>query len=207
MGRHSPQAKRNKRKMQKLKKRHPLCPPSRGSITEFSQGNEGICGSISDVNPPHENESVCGNISDADSEGFFAALDRIADEQLKYWNEHKKAIEKFNDVHPAIVSNKEHSIEVYVNGARRGKRGLDRVSVEHYFCSIQRREKESQRLMKVFRDRVDELESELESSKEEIEKMKRENNKSIKRVRNFWRNRIFEEASRGGQMLMSALRQ
>ena len=145
MGRHSPQVKRNKRRKQKLKKRHPSGRPSRGSIKQFSHGNEGMCDNTSDSDPLHGKESVCDNISDADPEGFFAALDRIADEQHKYWNEHKKAIEMFNDVHPAIVSDKEQSIEVYLNGARKGKRGLDRVSVEHYFCSVQRREKESRR--------------------------------------------------------------
>ena len=115
-------------------------------------------------------------------------------------------MESYKDVHPVIVCDSKNTVEVYVKGANKGMKGINRVSIEHYFSTVHEREQKSQRLCKILRNKIEELESQLEDSKTEMEKLKRESIKSVKQVRHFWRNRIFEEASRGGQMLMSSIK-
>ena len=63
---------------------------------------------------------------------------------------------------------------MYIRGAHRGMTGLNRVSIEHYFKTVHDKEQKSQRLCKSLRDRIDELESELEQSKLAVEDAKRQ---------------------------------
>ena len=50
------------------------------------------------------------------------------------------------------------------------------------------------------------LEEEVKEMRQEMIEVQRENSMAVGRVRNFWRNNILEEGSRGGAVLMAALR-
>ena len=98
-------------------------------------------------------------------EDFYTALDRIGDENLLYWKDNQRSLETYKDVHPAIICDTENKVEVYTRGAHKGMTGLNRVSIEHYFKTVQDKEQKSQCLYKSLRDRIDELESELRTVK------------------------------------------
>lgn len=59
---------------------------------------------------------------------------------------------------------------------------------------------------KSLRDQVETLEEKVKEIKQEMIKVRRENSMAVGRVRNFWRNKILEEGSCGGAVLMAALR-
>ena len=59
--------------------------------------------------------------------------------------------------------------------ANKWMKGINRVSIEHYFSTVHEREQKSQRLCKILRNKIDELESQLEDFKTEMEKVKSEN--------------------------------
>ena len=188
MGRHTIQSKREKRRKQKKKHR--------------SIEIEGT--------PSHSSEPTSSCLPEQakynTTDDFYAALDRIGDENIKYWEEHRDSMESFKDVHPAVVCDAKNSVEVYVRGAYKGMAGLNRVSIEHYFKTMHEKEQKAQHLCKSLRNRIEELESELEESKVKIEMVKRDSLKNAEQGRQFWRNEIFEEATLGGRMVMTSIR-
>jgi len=187
MGRRSPQAAKEKRRKQKLLKRH----QKRSSIGSSPEHG-------SRLDEPGREEHT--------TEDFCDALDEINEANLDQWEKHKQALEMYNDVHPAIVTDSKSEVEVYVKGARKEMHGVDRVSIEHYFTSIHDKEKKSQQLHKILRDRIEELETALEAAKYELHSANYDAKTGIQRVRYFWRNRLLEGCSRGGQMLKAATR-
>lgn len=60
-------------------------------------------------------------------------------------------------------------------------------------------------ICQLMRDRIESLEDALKDSKVKIMKVHRENQKKIEKVRYFWRNKIYEGNSRGGELLKAAL--
>ena len=109
-------------------------------------------------------------------------------------------------MHPAIVCSDENEVEVYIRGGHKRTAGLNRVAISEYFSSLHKRERNSQQMCKVLRNRIDHLESLLEDAKFQQEKTNREHNKEKEQIRYFWRNKIFEEGSWGGRMVMAAVR-
>lgn len=156
----------------------------------------------------------CGG-QDTDSikyvdEDFFAALDRISDDNMKYWDmcvqKEIEELEQYHDGHPAFVTDEKRAVVVQVtNSAHRGSSGLLRVSMEEYFKRIHKREEKALELCKLMRDRIEELETSLLDSKARIMKMHRQNQRKIEKVRYFWRNKIYEGSCRSGRMLMAAM--
>lgn len=78
--------------------------------------------------------------------------------------------------------------------------------MEEYFSRLHKREMKSLSVCKSLRDQVETLEEEGKEMRQEIIEVQRENSMAVGRVRNFWRNKILEEDSRGGAVLMAALR-
>lgn len=144
-------------------------------------------------------------------EEFFAALDRISDDNMKYWEmsvqKEIDELEKYHDARPAFVTDEKRAVVVQVtDSSRRGSSGLIRVSTEEYFKRIHKREEKAIELCKHMRDRIEELEKALLDSKTRIMKMHRQNQRKIEKVRYFWRNKIYEGSSYGGRMLMAAVK-
>lgn len=135
------------------------------------------------------------------AEGFLSALDKIGDQNYEYWKKYKETLESYKDVHPVVVVDDQNKVEVYVKGGHKGTGGLVRVSYEAYFSSLHEREGKSQHMCRVLWGRVEELEGVLEDCKIEME---RNNGVKVEQVRHFWRNKIFEEGSRSGRMLMAS---
>ena len=154
-------------------------------------------------------DSRCGS-SDDDS-ALFAALDRIGDDSDRYWEENAakkiQEFESFRDVHPSIITDKQRSIEVRVDGTGqyRGTAALRRVDIKSYFEQQMQREAKATDLCRKMRDRIETLENALKDSKVKMMKVYRESQKKIEKVRYFWRNKIYEGNSRGAELLKSAL--
>lgn len=178
MGSHSPESKRKKRRKQKLRKRNTFATlshsdkghggnsdiqSSSGSVPSQSIPNEGFNVQPSSDSVPSQSDS---------NEDFWAALDKIGERNLEYWEQYRDSLESFKDVHPAIVCDKDNRVDVYVKGAHKGTEGLARVDIEHYFTTMHKRQETSQRMCIVLRNRIDELESLLQDAKVEMEKVK-----------------------------------
>jgi hypothetical protein len=126
---------------------------------------------------------------------FFAALDRISDDNMKYWDMYVQKeieeLESYHDGHPAFVTDEKRGVVVQVtNSVHSGSSAFVRVSMEEYFRCIHKREEKAIELCKLMRDRIEKLEAALLDSKTRIMKMHRRNQRKIEKVRNFWRNKI-----------------
>ena len=115
-------------------------------------------------------------------------------------------VDSCRDVHPTIITDEDRHIEVLVAGERQDTSGIIRVSMEEYFSRLHKREMKSLSVCKSLRDQVETLEEEVKEMRQEMIEVQRENSMAVGRVRNFWRNKILEEGSRGGAVLMAALR-
>jgi len=139
-------------------------------------------------------------------EPLCSILDQLAD---RYWEKIGKDmddVDNCRDVHPTIITDEDRHIEVLVAGERQDTRGIIRVSMEEYFSRLHKREMKSLSVCKSLRDQVETLEEEVKEMRQEMIEVQRENSMAVGRVRNFWRNKILEEGSRGGAVLMAALR-
>ena len=195
MGSHSKESQKRKRLRQKKTKRH------RKRVLNFTSSDECACSPIDKVQNPAEQ-------SDSD-DSLCTVLDRLANKPDKYWEETGKnvdEVESYRDNHPTIITDKERHIEVLVAGERRDTSGIIRVSTKEYLSRLQKREMKSSFLCKSLRDQVEALEIKIIEMKEEMIKHQKERNIAVGRVREFWRNKILEEGSRGGAILMAALR-
>ena len=78
-------------------------------------------------------------------EDFFAALDQISNENLKYWDmcvqKEIEELKNYHDVYPTFVTDEKRAVVVQVtSSAHRRSSGLVRVSMEEYFKRIHKRE-------------------------------------------------------------------
>ena len=109
-------------------------------------------------------------------EDFFAALDRISDDNMKYWDmcvqKKIEELEQYHNGHPAFVTDEKRAVVVQVtNSVHRGSSGLLRVSMEEYLKRTHKREEKALELCKLMRDCIEELEASLLDSKARIMKM------------------------------------
>lgn len=200
MGRHSNESKRRKRCLQKKKRR---CQKKQTSLPQdvFSSSSE-----TDDASASKETGDA-GNSSD---DSFFKALDRIADEQAAYWRNMEPDIDELNrsrDVHPTIVTDEDRFIEVYVGNNHQDTSGLLRVSTEEHFARLHRREAQAVSLCKNLRNRIETLEENLLDAQRKLVNLQTDKQNEITRVRKFWRDRVLEEGSRAGTMLLASLKQ
>ena len=148
--------------------------------------------------------------SSTSNDAFWEAFDRMVDEQAKYWESVDPDIRDLNeyrDIYPTIVTDKEKYIEVCVIDSHQEIQGLKRVSIEEHFARLHRREAMAVSLCKQFRDRIEALEDKLYESQTKLVKLHKDKEDSIARVRGFWRNKVLEEGSRSGMILLAGLKQ
>ena len=215
MGSHSSEAKRRKRKERKRKKRALKRLEHRGGSVESTDLESSALGEldtsseIADHNPP-SNLDELSSAGPGDSEDdLFALLDRVAERKEKFWEEVEpeiRQLESYRDAHPSLVLDRDRYIEVFVGGDSQDHRGLLRVSTEEYFAKIHRRETKAMSLCRMLRDRIENLEKELETGRQKLVTVHKEKNRAIGAMRDFWRNKIFEQQSYGGKMVLAALR-
>ena len=221
MGRHSVEQKRIKRRNQKKRKRlslkQSLHPGVNQDLDYVLQGKATTSELATDSGDAVSctTNSTCGSSCQSDGEAsdsaLFAALDRVGDDSDQYWEETAgrkiQEFESFRDVHPSIVTDKQRSIEVRVDGTGqyRGTAALRRIDIKSYFEQQMQRDAKAAELCRTMRDRIETLENALKDSKVKMVKVYRENQRKIEKVRYFWRNKIFEGNSRGAELLKSAL--
>lgn len=218
MGSHSVQQKRTKRRNQKKRKRHKHKQNAPRSVDEQSQESSSSPLSsrsedvIYQVAPQEELPSFSSSQSDSTLDsGALAVLDCVEEESDEYWEvvaEAKiKEFDSYRDAHPCIVTDKERTITVHIDGAGKykGTSALRRVELTNYFSEVKVREEKATEVCRILRDRIETLEGALKDSKIRMMKMHRENQRKIEKVRYFWRNKIFEGNSRGGELLKAAL--
>jgi len=197
MGSHSKESQKRKRIGQKKKRR------CRKSGSNFTSSNESTLPNELATSPSLTDRTDTVEHSD---EPLCSILDQLAD---RYWEKIGKDmddVDNCRDVHPTIITDEDRHIEVLVAGERQDTRGIIRVSMEEYFSRLHKREMKSLSVCKSLRDQVETLEEEVKEMRQEMIEVQRENSMAVGRVRNFWRNKILEEGSRGGAVLMAALR-
>lgn len=216
MGRHSAEQKRIKRRNQKKKKRSLLKQSLHSGVNQDLDYGKATTNELATDNGDtvscSTNDSRCGSSDDeASDSALFAALDRIGDDSDQYWEEKAakkiQEFESFRDVHPSIITDKQRSIEVRVDGTGqyRGTAALRRIDIKSYFEQQMQREAKATDLCRTMRDRIETLENALKDSKVKMVKIYRESQRKIEKVRYFWRNKIYEGNSRGAELLKSAL--
>ena len=87
---------------------------------------------------------------------------------------------------PSLVLDQDHYIEVFVGGDSQDNRGLLHVSIEEYFTKLHHREGYS--------------------SVQNWSLLIKKKNQAVGVMRDFWRNKIVEQQSYGGKMVLAALR-
>lgn len=233
MGRHSIEQKRVKRKNQKRSKRKAQQRIIESGDSTVTEDEMSTCTSDLELNgeefvtarahePPVTGNSSDGtvatlvrNLNTSDEHAcdgeLFSALDRINEDSDEYWDKLAKdkirEFDSYHDAHPCIVENEQRSIRVYVDGSGpyKGTAGLKRVTMEDYIGRLMKKEAKATELCRAMRDRIETLEDSLRDSKVKMIKMHRESQRRIEKVRYFWRNKIYEGNSRGGELLKAAL--
>ena len=114
-------------------------------------------------------------------------------------------MEKFKDTHPAIITDEDSAIQVIVANTDQEFKCLQEVTLKQFVSNLQQREQSALHVAKKCRNRVQELERQLDGASLELERCRIEGKRSISYVREFWRNRVYEKVSRGGRMVMAAL--
>lgn len=218
MGSHSPEAKRRKRKAQKKKRRAVKCKKRTGlpsNDLSYQNGSSSLTSEVSelsesaDISPSYEPESDSIGCRDDVEQDLIAVLDRVAENSERFWNEvdpEVKQLQEYRDPHPSIVIDQDRFIEVYVGGDNQDFRGLQRVSAEEYFSRIHLRETKAMSLCKVLRNRIESLEKEIDNGRQKLVAAHKEKKRAVNATRYFWRNKIFEQQSYGGKMVLAALR-
>ena len=216
MGSHSSEAKRRKRKEQKKKKRE-LKRLKRREGSTISECTDLESSALSELNtseptddndPPSKLDELPAGPGETEGD-LFALLDRVAERKEKFWEEVEPEIQQlqsYRDAHPSLVLDQDRYIEVFVGGDSQDHRGLLRVSTEEYFAKIHHRETKAMGLCKILRDRIENLEKEVETGRQKLVTVHKEKNRAVGAMRDFWRNKIFEQQSYGGKMVLAALR-
>ena len=58
-------------------------------------------------------------------------------------------MESYKDVHPVIVCDSKNTVEVYLKEANKGMKGINCVSIFHYFSTVHEGEQKLQHLCKI----------------------------------------------------------
>ena len=213
MGSHSTEAKRRKRKAQKKKKRalkrlkYQVDSSQSTADHESSTLDElGTLSESADHSPLKESHELCACHSEED---LFTLLDRVAESKERFWEEIEpeiRQLESYRDAHPSLVLDQDRYIEVFVGGDSQDHRGLLRVSTEEYFARMHRREAKAMALCRTLRNRIESLEKDIEAGRQKMVTVHKEKNQAVSAMRDFWRNKIFEQQSYGGRMVLAALR-
>ena len=151
-----------------------------------------------------------GNVSTSETSATSSSCDQELELNDQFW---EAVGPKFNDLqrsldpHPTVVIDDKHHIEVFVGGSNRDYRGLSRVSMEQHFANIHKREQKAISLCQTLRDRVETLEEELANARQRTLEMHRNKTITVNQIRDFWRNKVLEQRSRGGMMLLASLRE
>ena len=193
-------------------------PPVQQVADDVSTSEESVYETRSSEISHDEDDAMCDKvhtpqqIGNRESDnGLFAALDHISEESDEYWDvmtqQKIKEFESYRDSHPCIITDKERSIRIFVDGTGRykGTPAITRVAIEDYIHRLMKKDAKATELCQLMRDRIETLEDALKDSKVKVMKMHRENQRKIEKVRYFWRNKIFEGNSRGGELLKAAL--
>ena len=61
-------------------------------------------------------------------------------------------------------------------------------------------------LCRTLRNRIESLEKDIEAGRQKMVTVHKEKNQAVSAMRDFWRNKIFEQQSYGGRMVLAALR-
>ena len=136
-------------------------------------------------------------------------MDCVVARKDRFWEEIEpdfKQLQTYRDVHPTLVTDHDRHIEVYVGGDSQDHRGLLRLSTEDYFARLHARENKSLSLCTSLRNRIETLKKEIESGRQKLVTVHKEKSRAFCAMRDFWRNKIMEQQSYGGRMVLAALR-
>ena len=220
MGRHSIQQKRRKRMNQKRKKRSKRTSSTDSHSCDSTEYSSNIDHDILSELGSEASINTCSSYSTTEGEKtanpvsgdeLSAPFDRLDDDNDQYWDqlmeEKINEFDSYHDAHPCIVTDKRRSIKVFVDGSGPYKNtaGLTRVDMECFIGQLMKRDTKATEVCRSMRDGIETLEGALKDSKIRMMKIHRECQRKIEKVRYFWRNKIYEGNSRGGELLKAAL--
>ena len=206
MGRHSVECKRRKRKSQKKRKREKRrqSPSDVRDSSDCCSSSNGLSSDQSSA--PDQLRTDNGEESEED---LCTILDRVAARSERFWDDvdpEIQELQKYKDAHPSVVVDEDRHIEVFIGGDTQDYRGMLRVSTEEYFARVNNRERKAMSLCRTLRNRIESLEKEIEASKQKVVSVHKEKKRAVGAMREFWRNKILEEQSYGGRMMLAAIR-
>ena len=137
-----------------------------------------------------------------DTDDFWKALDDRAEE---FWKRYFLSVKDIpSDNHSAIITGP-HNLKVTVE-CDHPLSSLEKISYHQFIQKIHERDEKLRATVRLLRDWCEILEEDVAISKDEVRCTHKRANQSIKRMREFWRNKIFEGHTRCGQMLMTSIR-
>ena len=102
---------------------------------------------------------------------LFEALDRVGRESDDYWDkmaeEKIREFDSYRDTYPCILTDKERTVTVYVDGTGKykGTSALKCVEIKEYLDRMMKKEEKATELCRAMWDRVETLEGALKDSK------------------------------------------
>ena len=226
VGSHSVESKKTKRNAKRRRKRLAYRArlssdghSSTSSEDVYISGHPGCTVEPSDIPTPPAQKSLAADPSIEESDlpsdyvhsgdrCMASTIDALVFENDEFWDKKiKKELreyERYRDVHPSILTDAARSVDVVIDGTgpHKGSAGFRR---EDYISRLHKRDEKGVRICQLLRDRIETLEDVIKDSKVQMMKVHRENKRKVEQVRYFWRSKIFEGNTRGGQMLMSAM--
>ena len=169
------------------------------SLTDCSPSGAGVSDPMTPLPPDYVHSG---------DRAMLSTIDDVIFENDKFWDEKMKKelreYESYRDVHPSILTDASRSIKVIVDGTGpyKGTSGLRRVALQDYIGRLHKRDEKAVQVCKMLRDRIENLEDIVKDSKVRYMKLHRESKKQVEQVRYFWRSKIFEGNTRGGQSAM-----
>lgn len=177
MGSHSLTHKKEKRKRQKLAKKN-------------KKRNEAAVNNTVNEYVAHYDEVIS---DDSSSTNFWTSLSDIT------------TSEKYCDPHPSVIVDKDCCVKVVVANEAQDFSTVKQTNFNSFVMDYTQREKEKDKVIRCLRGRVEKLEAEKWKWMEKVCNAELKSREKIDTVRRFWRNKIYEQATRGGKLLMAAL--
>ena len=136
------------------------------------------------------------------TDDFWKALDNRSEE---FWKRYFMSVKDIpSDSHSAIIIGP-HNLKVTVQ-CDNPLSPLKKICYQEFIQKIEERDQKLIATIRLLRDRCEILEEDVANSKDEVRCAYKQANQSIQRIREFWRNKIYEGQTRSGRMLMTSIR-
>ena len=178
MGSHSPEHMKRKRRKRKAKQR---CYKKKPITTQVIDSDKSTY-----------------DESSSSEDDFYRRCEK------RFWETAKEQAQELTakDNHPAIISDPETSVVLFVAD---NKQDFSELDQQQFVSNIQYKKQRALSMVNMYRNRVEELERQVEGTKLEVERAIMEGNIKANEIRKFWRNKVYEGGTRSVRMVMEVI--